>query len=331
MKKIHFVSTANGCNNNCIGCGDNVSLTSKDGRDIEDISRDLELGAESGYKILHLAGGEVTIQSNIFQILKKAKELYDHIYITSNGRMFSYRRFAVEMARSGVTFFKISLLGPDRETHESWTRTPGSFEQTIRGIRNLSSLTKNICVNHLAWRGSHDKIGNTMRLVESLGVNKIDFFNLAPVGRARENYGMLFVDLTELTELEKQIALSGSFESIELEDFPLCVFSEELVERRDVHAFDTSGKIYTDAEGNVENYSLFAAKDFGFCIDSNITIQKNIDEVRKRFGTFRKKTGSCKGCKKRKACSGIFSEYIRLKGIENVEREIGLLRRRQGF
>ncbi len=331
MKKIFFVSTENGCNNNCLGCADNNLNKPKNGRDISGIFRDLELGAEKGYKNLHLAGGEVTIQDNIFQILKKAKELYDEVYITSNGRMFSYPSFTKKMVDAGITHFNITLCGPNKDIHESWTRTPGSFRQTIQGIGNLRSFTKKVGINYLVWKKSFDKVKETMELLEKMAIRDIDLFNLVPLGRARRNYYKLFVPLEKLLVLEDQLSLFKSFLNIEIEDFPLCIFSQDFMDRGDVHIFDTSGKIYKDKEGNIENYSLFAAREFNFCVNSNLTFQRQSESAENKFKRYRIKIKSCEGCPRIRLCEGIFCDYIKLVGASQIEKEINSLRQKRSL
>lgn len=332
MKRIFFVSTENGCNNCCIGCADNNFDKPKNGRDLNEIFQDLELGAEKGYRNLHLAGGEITIQDNIFDIIKQAKKFYDKIYITSNGRMFSYLSFTKRMVGSGITSYNITLCGPNQQTHEAWTQTPGSFRQTIKGIKNLRSLTKNVCINHLIWKESFNKIPDTMILLNKLNIQHVDFFNLAPLGRAKKNYHGLSVPLKDLLLLEKQILLfDNTFSNIELEDFPLCIFTDNFLNKINIHVFDTSGRVYKDAKGNIENYSLFAAREFNFCVNSNLTIQKELKSVETQFKKYRLKIDSCENCLKKEKCGGLFSDYIRLVGIDYINQEIADLRKKQNY
>jgi MoaA/NifB/PqqE/SkfB family radical SAM enzyme len=329
MKKIFFVSTENGCNNNCIGCADNNVCKPKNGRAIEGIFGDLEAGARKGYQNLHLAGGEVTIQDNIFEVLEKAKKLYNKIYITSNGRMFAYISFAKKMAESGVTDFNITLAGHNQRTHEAWTNTPGSFEQTINGIKNLKALNKNVCINYLVWRKSFNEINKAVSLLQKMGIAHIDFFNLVPLGKAKKIYSRLYIPLKELAGLEE--VQFSSISNVEIEDFPLCVFSKEFRNQPNIHIFDTSGKIYKDEKGRIENYSLFAAREFNFCINSNLSLQKDVEKAESKFKTYRIKINACEGCSQKESCGGIFADYVNLVGEEKANSEIAWLRKKQGY
>ena len=57
---------------------------------------------------------------------------FQKVSITTNGRMFSYPKFADLMLKAGLTGVSVSLHGPTAEIHESLTMVPGSFEQACR-------------------------------------------------------------------------------------------------------------------------------------------------------------------------------------------------------
>ncbi|MFT4304434.1 MAG: radical SAM protein [Candidatus Woesearchaeota archaeon] len=326
MKKIFFVSTENGCNNNCIGCADNNIDKLKNGRDINDIFDDLEKGFKLGYKNLHITGGEFTIQDNIFLILRKAVSLYDEVYITSNGRRFSYLPFAKKMVDIGITQFNITLCG-DKKNHDYWTQVPGSFDETISGINNLISLNANVCVNYLLWKGAFNDIQKVLGLIHDLGVKNLDIFNLVPLGNAKSIYSDILVPISSLNVLEKYLK-NLSFNNIEIEDFPLCIFSKEFSKLNNVHIFDTSGQIFYDPNGDVINYSVFAAREFGLCLNSNLTVKEGINKVKDKFHNYRIKVDACNGCLMYDKCAGVFTDYVKLNDVNN---ELISLRKSQGY
>jgi MoaA/NifB/PqqE/SkfB family radical SAM enzyme len=326
MKKIFFVSTENGCNNSCIGCADNNSGKSKNGRATKDILSDLEQGAKNGYKNLHITGGEFTIQNNVFDILGKARKLYDEIYITSNGRMFSYFPFAKKMVASGITQFNITLCGLDKN-HDKWTQVKGSYNETIKGIKNLLSLKANVCVNYLLWKGAFNDFDKAMLMLQQIGVNHVDIFNLVPLGKAKKSYNQLIVELNELINVEK-ILEKFNFDDVEIEDFPLCIFSESFRNMKNVHIFDTSGKVFLDDKGGIANFSVFAAREFGLCLNSNLTVEKDINKAKEKFNDYRLKIKACDGCKLLNKCNGVFADYTK---IRNAEFEVMKLRKMHGY
>ncbi len=61
--------------------------------------------------------------------------------LCTNGRLLAYFSHCMGLIKSGINKFIISH-GPATSIHDSLTRTPGSFAQTVQGLRNLSNLKK---------------------------------------------------------------------------------------------------------------------------------------------------------------------------------------------
>jgi len=142
------------CNNNCITCPEYREKTKK----IISKSEILEkIKKIKNMKKLFITGGEPTIHPNFFGILKEIKKKDPKIKITllSNGRMFSYPSFIEKIKEYNINTFYISLYGTDSKTHDSITRCPGSFRQTIQGINNLiknkKRVTTSMVINKLLY------------------------------------------------------------------------------------------------------------------------------------------------------------------------------------
>jgi len=331
MNKIFFVSTENTCNNNCIGCADKSRIKikkTKNGRPTIEIFQDLKKGAKKGFKNIHFTGGEITIQDNFFEIISKAVQLYEKVYITSNGRMFSNKEFAKKTIKQGVTDINITLAGQNSEIHEKWTQVPKSFMQTIKGIQNLRKYTKNITLNILIWKENYQKLSNILKIAKKLKIKKIDLFNLVPLGNAKKIYKKIKVDVSNLIKIENQIIpFQKYFNSIEIEDFPKCIFSKKFEAMENIHIFDTSGKIFLNKKNEIINYSVFAAREMNIPILNNFSVQDNIKELQEKIQNYRIKINACLTCPRKDNCEGIFSYYIKLKGKNKVEKELENLKK----
>lgn len=140
----HAVGVGGKCNNACIVC--NQLGKKKEFRPTQEIKEELESFANRN--TVWFRGGEPTLREDFFDIIGFAKYIgFKEIGVQTNGRAFAYRDFAEKAVNWGATHFEIQLYGDTAEAHDAVTRTPGSFEQTTRGIRNLRELHATVLVN----------------------------------------------------------------------------------------------------------------------------------------------------------------------------------------
>lgn len=92
---------------------------------------------------INITGGEPTIHPEFHRVLALFRTEFPRILIRllSNGRMFAYPVFAHKTLKIGFAPFEIAvpMFGFDAKSHESISRAPASFEQTVAGLHNLFS------------------------------------------------------------------------------------------------------------------------------------------------------------------------------------------------
>lgn len=130
------------CNNNCIFCMEEdraeraatVGVWTRD--DVLKV-----IAGNAGVREILFTSGEPTLNADLPDYVRAAGNAgYEVIGVISNGRRFSYAPFAVKLLRAGLNNVIVSIHGPDARTHDALTRTKGSFDQTLAGLRNLSGL-----------------------------------------------------------------------------------------------------------------------------------------------------------------------------------------------
>jgi MoaA/NifB/PqqE/SkfB family radical SAM enzyme len=99
---------------------------------------------ERGY--FNLTGGEPTAHPDFLKILAHIRTEFPQnlIRLLSNGRMFAREDFARWTCGIGQLPFEVAvpMFGPTPRTHDSISRTPGSFAQTTQGLRHLGKHRK---------------------------------------------------------------------------------------------------------------------------------------------------------------------------------------------
>lgn len=170
------------CNNECVFCsvGDRERV---DGRLADQLAA-LERAASRGVRLLDLDGGEPTLYPALLQVVDRAVDLgFDRITITTNGRMLGYQGLAERLARRGVDLL-ISLHGSDRSTHEPLTRAPGSFAETVEGIRRAREVFGRLGVNTTVVAANLADLPALGDLLVSLGVDTWNVQLVTPFGHA---------------------------------------------------------------------------------------------------------------------------------------------------
>ena len=175
------------CNNNCIFCSEaDEYLEHLKLKSFDEIKRKI-MAVRKKYDFVDFMGREPTTRTDLIEILKFAKSLnFRQVGLTSNGRMFSYPGYVKKILATGVNQIGISLSGATAKTHDSQTRAPGSFKQTIRGIENVVKMKKSsdsLLVNIPLDRLNYFELGREIRLLDKMRVKEINILFIAPLSR----------------------------------------------------------------------------------------------------------------------------------------------------
>ena len=127
------------CNNNCLFCLNINKRNAIPQKTTLQIKKEMIEAKNSGTTYLELVGGEISIRPDVIELVKFAKELeFETIMMATNGRMYSYKKFAKEITEAGLNSLVFSIHGHNAKLHDSLTQVPGSFEQLKNGIKNAS-------------------------------------------------------------------------------------------------------------------------------------------------------------------------------------------------
>ncbi len=175
------------CNNNCRFC---VQADNKcDGnRSFEEIKKDL-IDSRNRCDGVVFTGGEVTIRKDFLELVKLAKELgYKTIQIQTNARMFFSLDFCKKTIEAGATEFSPAIHGYCAEQHDFLTRTPGSFAQTVKAIKNLKSLGAYVLTNTVVVKSNYYNLPEIAKLLVKSDVDQFQFAFVHAMGNAWKNF-----------------------------------------------------------------------------------------------------------------------------------------------
>ena len=309
-KKVEIVDIKFGysCNNNCIHCviaGHRERLR-KEGKPIdrttEEIKKHLKEAKELGANSVVFTGGEVTIRPDFLELLKFAKNLGLVISLQTNGRAFHSEKFTKKTLDIAPDMhLEIAIHSDKKENHDKITRVKGSFDQTIKGIKNLTNLgTERLNFKVVISRLNFRDLPEIVKLAKSFGIRQVDIAFPHGMGNALKYW---FKIVPRYTEIEDFVIEAAKFRKengvkVTYEAIPFCFLTgyENCVS--ELHYL----RMYLEGKTSL-------LRQVG---DPEMDWQK--DRI-----LIKSKAKQCKDCKFFNICEGVWREYIELYGSDEFK------------
>jgi hypothetical protein len=288
------------CNSNCLYCY--LKDVSQDGGDTHDFfDGKLFHHSKKGIPNVDFTGGEPTLYKELPRLIRRAANLgYTNRSLVTNGRMLSCMPFTKRLCSAGLTRAIITLDGPDPARCDSITRTPGSYEQTVRGIRNAKRCGLELGITLVITKQTYRYAGETLKRALDLGADFISIQYMLPFIEdphvdCRKIPGHIIPTYAETWPYVKRLLDEHShLIRIGLHFIPFCKAQ--------------GYEHHLDMDAN--KYDRLAVNFRGF--EYNIGEHLAKDAV---------KTEKCRSCRFSGRCAGFFRSYARQLGIAD---ELGL-------
>lgn len=298
MKHIE-INLGRACNNRCRFC---MSGHISNMIDFNGVKQEILNSAANGYNSIGFLGGEVTINPDILQIVKLARNKgFKHIHIISNGRKYKSINFLIDLISQGVNRFSVSIHSHNKEIEDYLTQINGGFEEKILGIKNLVELynkglfTNKISINIVINKKNYKDILKTLQYFKNLKIEDYRLNFMWPEGNAAEYYKDLLISYTDFYPyIIKIIKLSQRFKiNVVFDGIPYCVFP--------------------NSEQNKEY--IGELKDISTDV---ITYERNLvnrfNWQKRKINELKEKRKLCQSCLYNDICEGIWSKYLEYKG-----------------
>jgi MoaA/NifB/PqqE/SkfB family radical SAM enzyme len=285
--------------------------------------------------------GEPLLNRHFLQYVGWARELgYDTIGVITNGRLFTYPKYARRALDAGLNHIVVSVHGADPRHHDAQTRTHASYAQTILGLRVLARLKRErpgafrLHTSTVVNQRNYARLFEIWQSLRGLGIDQHVFNVIQPVGRAEVHFRRLVVRFTEVVaEFRRflaQVAAAGGDSRAYLLDVPWCV-SEGLPD--ETRGFVERYQYYEHDEGLDEALRFLedgCAED-GACALPGSTIalpgpgrdgrahelrrltRRRLDETRKSHRE------ACGRCRHAAYCDGVWNIYLEAYGWDEFQ------------
>ncbi|MBI5531563.1 MAG: radical SAM protein [Deltaproteobacteria bacterium] len=288
------------CNNHCLFCmeDDRESRARAAERMTAERVRWV-MEQHRGAQELCFTSGEPTTRADLPQFIRWARELgYERVSLMTNGRRLSYGPYAQALVRAGLNRVYVSIHGDSRSLHEGLTRTPGSFDQTMQGIRNVARLKpRGLELNSstVLTRRNVDRQAEIYAVLRALGVDQVVFNALQLNGGALQHFDQVVPTYRQTRAgFERVLETAGDHgEAAFLVDVPMCV---------------TEG-LPDNNRGYVERHLHYetdrASEANGDAADPLRAVHTTeLDSAFRGYGE------PCEGCIRRGACPGVYTSYV---------------------
>lgn len=156
MRKIFLVTDYN-CNNACLSCA--KRLDEKGRLSLEQLMEKLDVVKPTKEDFIEVSGGEPTLRQDLLDLARHIKSAYgSNLILLSNGRRFKDRSFAESVKQAGVDRVMTTFYGPDSVIHDAITARPGSFFDTLEGLKNLEDIGMPISVKTIILQQNYRQL-----------------------------------------------------------------------------------------------------------------------------------------------------------------------------
>lgn len=179
---------------------------------------------------LILTGSEITLRRDLPQLAAEARRHgFAHVRIQTHGMRLADEGYCRELVDAGVDEYFVSITAGDAATHDAITEVPGSFEKTVRGLRNLEAFDGVVTLTNtvMTRRSFHHLPGIVDLLSDLRRLVQMDFWGYWPMSEV-DAKDLVVSHLEVLPSLRQAIARARSLgRAVEVKNFPECLLGDE--------------------------------------------------------------------------------------------------------
>ena len=197
------------CNNLCVHCYSS-SPRRRSELSTKEWKRVIDKLFEVGVPNLLFTGGEPTLREDLPELIAHAEKVGAVTGLVTNGRRLADKSYVRKLTEAGLDYVQITLESHLPEIHERITRVPGSWRETVEGIRNSLEAGLYVDVNMTLSKLNVKHVAGYVDFLAQLGVRNVSANRLIYSGKGlevREWFEPSFDETARALEILKDKAL----------------------------------------------------------------------------------------------------------------------------
>lgn len=192
------------CNNKCIHCyaggpKQTFKLTTQQWKAAIDKLHDL------GIPHIVFTGGEPTLRADLVDLVEHVQKKGLVSGLVTNGRKLKDKSYLRSLIDVGLDHIQITLESHNPRIHDTITGTPGSFSETLEGLKNAINTEIYTISNTTLNQHNQKDIEQTIEFLHSIGLKQFACNSLIYSGKAPEIAKSFALEETKLDQILTRI------------------------------------------------------------------------------------------------------------------------------
>jgi radical SAM protein with 4Fe4S-binding SPASM domain len=251
------------CNNKCQFCYAFSPYRETGEMTTDEVKRIIDMITDDAHiPSLSFTGGEPTLREDLFELIAYARSKGLRVNLITNGRRCADPVFVHRLVQADLNSAQVSIEGPDAKTHDQIAGAPGSFEQTVQGIKNLKKTDIYTHCNTTICRPNVDKLEELVDFIAD--ELKLSYFSMNMViytgtaAKLRDQLQIKYKDIGEIVRRVKRRANKKGVQFVWYAPTPVCMFNPISLGLGAKSCAACDGLLSVDAEGCLLPCSSFS-------------------------------------------------------------------------
>lgn len=164
-----------------------------------------------GETYVYFTGGEPLLYPGFLSLCRKivsnGKSTGIGVYSTGNlkGLQPISEDYAKEMKKTGIIDCYFSVYFDSQDEHDQWTKTTGSFSNTIKSIENLKTAGIAAKAHLVLTKGNIQRIEQIISFCKEFGAKEVRILKLTPSGNAQNHWNDIGISMDKQDAVMRKI------------------------------------------------------------------------------------------------------------------------------